>query len=100
MRILICYRTNEELSPYANFHADYVVDLDKLHKFVTESEDNYYSKEEAELIIRLAEEKSKYCDYEWHDKYTFYDTPDELKLVLSEDQNNNVDYTVFAYLNY
>jgi hypothetical protein len=99
MRILIQYRTNEEYHSADVFYANYVVDLDKLKAFVESADDYSYSADEAKHIIKLAEAKSIYNSYEWHDKYTFYDTSCELQQVLSDDQQSTPDYTVQAYLN-
>lgn len=98
MRILISYRTNKEYHPdYQPFHADYIVDLDKLKTFIA-GDDSYYAKE-AELIMRKTQTSESYKEYEYHDKYTFYDTEWELARVLSEDQKTPADVQIFAYLN-
>lgn len=103
MLIMIHYRSNQEFYPdqdFQPFYADYLVDLDKLKAFVASADDYSYAKEEAEMIIMLAETKSKYNDMEKHDKYTFYDTEWERQEVLADDQNASLDYEVYVYLNY
>lgn len=107
MRIHVEYRPNSEYydSDVSFFYGDYVFDLDRLKEFVAYSKDLEknktgwtYSGDEAERIVRCVETRASW-DLEEHDKYTFFDTDDERKLVLSEDQDTSTaDYTVTVLL--
>jgi len=104
MRIHVAYRTNEEYHPDMEylFHADYVYDLSALRLHLAAPDPivgNYYTDDEARTIIRAVETQQPYIP-DMHDKYTFFDTPDEREQVLSDDQNTDTaDFTLTFYLN-
>lgn len=104
MRIHVAYRTNEECHPGNEylFNEDYVYDLSALRQHISAPDPvvgNYYTDIEARAIIQAVEAQQSYTR-DMHDKYTFFDTPDERAMVLSDDQNiKTADFSVTIYLN-
>lgn len=105
MRILIQYRPNPDYydsDTTGFFYDDYVFNFDRLEKFVEyvrDSDEHIYSGREAEAIYAAAVAGRNYAQFEFHDKYTFYDTDWERKLVLDPDQESVTDLEFTVYLN-
>ena len=90
MRILVAYEPNTDYhdADCMYLSGNFVFDYDKLKIFAETSDKWAYSKDEAEMIIKRIDSNLEQYGLEWHDKYTFFDTPAERNNVLSNDQKS------------